>query len=162
MQPANHHLAEFNFGTLKYDWDDPRVAEFADNLDRVNAIAEAADGFVRRMGDEEMEAGQTALTGVFNGNPRTASTLSVWETVESLEHFVWNTVHKQFYAKRRNWFKADGNSNFVMWWVPHGHTPDLQEAMQRFEHWKDHGNSDHAFDWSHLPHVKMWQEQRCG
>ena len=30
-------LAEFNIGVLRYDWDDPRVADFADNLERVRA-----------------------------------------------------------------------------------------------------------------------------
>jgi hypothetical protein len=31
------HLAELNIGHLKYATDDPRLAEFMDNLDRVNA-----------------------------------------------------------------------------------------------------------------------------
>ena len=44
IQPANHHLAEFNFGTLQHDWEDPRVAEFADNLHRVNLLAEKIAG----------------------------------------------------------------------------------------------------------------------
>lgn len=39
-------LAEFNFGTLKYAWDDPRLRDFQDNLDRVNGLAERASGFV--------------------------------------------------------------------------------------------------------------------
>ena len=24
-----------------------------------------------------------------------------------------------------------------------------------------HGDSDFAFGWSHLPHVKLWQQARC-
>ncbi len=160
--PANHHLAEFNFGTLRYDWDDPRVAEFADNLDLVNAIAEKSPGFVWRLTDDDMDAGQNDADGVFGGNPLTASTLSVWENIEALEHFVWNTVHKRFYAKRRQWFEPEGNSNFVMWWVPVGHRPDLHEAMRKFRHWQENGDSGHAFGWSYLPQVKLWQERKCG
>ena len=46
MTAPTHHLAEFNIGTLKHDWDDPRVADFANNIDRVNAIAQRSPGFV--------------------------------------------------------------------------------------------------------------------
>ena len=46
------HLAELNIARLKYPFDDPRVAEFADNLDLVNGIAERSPGFVWRLQDE--------------------------------------------------------------------------------------------------------------
>ena len=35
-------LAEINVARLRYPLDDPRVAEFVANLDRVNALAEAS------------------------------------------------------------------------------------------------------------------------
>ena len=143
------HLAEFNFGTLRYDWDDPRVADFADNLDLVNGIAAQASGFVWRMPDDEMEAAQVDLQGVF-ANPRTASTLSVWEDFESLSNFVWKTVHKRFYNRRTEWYDPEGNGNLVMWWVPVGHHPTVPEGMARFEHMKANGDSDYAFGWEHL------------
>lgn len=162
LQPDNHHLAELNFGTLKHDWDDARVAEFTNNLYRVNLLAEKSPGFVWRMTDEEMEAEQLDAHGSFDGNPRTASTLSVWENVESFEHFVWNTIHKRFYAKRAEWFEPEASSNFVMWWVPVGHRPGIAEAMERFNHLREHGDSDQAFGWSYLPQVKLWRERKCG
>lgn len=43
------HLAELNIGTLHYPQDDPRVAEFMNNLDLVNGLAERAPGFVWRL-----------------------------------------------------------------------------------------------------------------
>ena len=162
MQPDGHHLAELNFGVLKHDWEDPRIAEFTNNLDRVNTLAENSPGFVWRLTDDDMEAGQLDAAGVFGGNPLVASTLSVWEDAASLEHFVWNTIHRQFYEKRSQWFAGEGQSNFVMWWVPMGHRPTLQEGMERFSHWQKHGDSDHAFGWSYLPNVKAWREKQCG
>ena len=113
MQPAGHHLAELNFGELRHDWDDPRVAEFVNGLDMVNALAARSPGFVWRLSDEDMDHEQTSGTGAFGGNPRMASTLSVWQDAASLEHFVWNTVHRQFYDKRALWYDAVGNSNLV-------------------------------------------------
>jgi hypothetical protein len=49
-----------------------------------------------------------------------------------------------------------------MWFVEEGHIPTLAEAEQRLKHLEATGNSDFAFDWSHLEHVKLWQTQRCG
>jgi hypothetical protein len=40
QQPANHHLAELNIGRIKHDLDDPRTADFTNNLELVNGLAE--------------------------------------------------------------------------------------------------------------------------
>jgi hypothetical protein len=156
MPAAGHHLAELNFGELRYDWDDPRVAEFVNGLDLVNDLAARSPGFVWRLSDDDMGAEQTADGGAFGGNPRMASTLSVWKDVASLEHFVWNTVHRQFYEKRAQWYDAIGNSNLVMWWVMPGHQPSVAEGLARFHHLRDHGASDAAFDWAWLKDAGQW------
>jgi Domain of unknown function (DUF3291) len=147
---AGHHLAELNFGTLRHDWDDPRVAEFVNGLDMVNALAARSPGFVWRLADEDMEREQMSQTGAFGGNPRMASTLSVWQDAASLEHFVWNTLHRQFFEKRALWYDAVGNSNLVMWWVPVGHRPDVAEGLARFARLRDDGPSAEAFGWDWL------------
>ncbi|MFN3822964.1 MAG: DUF3291 domain-containing protein [Pseudorhodobacter sp.] len=155
------HLAEFNFGTLRHDWDDPRIKGFVDGLDLVNGLAARSPGFVWRLSDEDMDQAQTDGGGVFGDNPRIASTLSVWENVESLEHFVWNTVHRQFYARKAEWYDAIGNGNLVLWWVPAGHRPDLAEGMARWQHREANGDSDHAFGWSYLKEARLWQSHGC-
>ncbi|MEX0284820.1 MAG: DUF3291 domain-containing protein [Paracoccaceae bacterium] len=142
------HLAEFNIGTLLYDWDDPRVADFANNLDLVNGIAARSPGFVWRLSDDDMESAQLDADGVLGGNPRTASTLSVWEDLASLEHFVWNTVHKKFYDRRDEWYGEGQGLRLVMWWVPAGHKPTIVEAMERYHHLEAHGDTDFAFGWA--------------
>ncbi len=86
-----------------------------------------------------MEAAQNDLDGPMGGNPRSASTLSVWESVETLEYFVWNTVHRQFYARKAEWYDAVESLHFVMWWVPAGHRPTIDEAMAKFRHLDDSG-----------------------
>ena len=151
MPEQDRHIAQMNFGVLRYDWDDPRIAEFADNLARVNAIAEHSEGFIWRLDDEAMEKAQLDPNGVFGGNPRVASTLSVWSNLESLRHFVWHTLHKRFFDKRRDWFAEDGNSNLVLWWVEAGHRPCMDEAMDRFRHLQRHGDTDRAFCWPAKP-----------
>jgi hypothetical protein len=32
QQPANHHLAQLNSGRIRYDIDDPRMADFTTTL----------------------------------------------------------------------------------------------------------------------------------
>jgi len=151
------HLAELNIARLKYPLDDPRVAEFADNLDLVNGIAERSPGFVWRLKDE---TGNAADIQAFD-DPLIIVNMSVWQDAESLEHFVWNTLHKRFYQKRDHWFSLMRKQHFVMWWVDEGEQPSIDEAKARLDHFDMHGNSDHAFGWSHLPHVKLWQQARC-
>ncbi len=160
MQPAGHHLAEFNFGELRHDWDDPRVAEFVNGLDLVNDLAARSPGFVWRLSDDEMDHEQTDETGAFGGNPRMASTLSVWQDAGSLKHFVWNTVHRQFYEKRALWYDAVGNSNLVMWWVPVGHRPGVADGLARFARLRDFGASDAAFGWGWLGMDKRAMDQQ--
>lgn len=161
MNRPGHYLAELNLGVLRHDWDDPRVQAFVDGLDLVNGVAERSAGFVWRMTDDDMEAAQNDPDGALGGNPRMASSLSVWEDAGSLEQFVWNTVHRQFYDRRAEWFDAVESLRLVMWWVPEGHRPDMAEAMARFRHLEDNGDSDHAFGWSHLNDARLWQTHQC-
>ena len=49
-----------------------------------------------------------------------------------------------------------------MWPVRAGHIPDLGEAKARLEHLTMNGDSEVAFGWSHLPHIKLWMSQKCG
>ena len=127
------HLAQLNVGRLVAETDDPRVAEFMAALDRVNGLGKRMPGFVWMMeGSGEPGTGNTETK--IGGDPRFVANLTVWESVEALEHFVWNTVHRQFYERRREWFEVLGERHFVMWWVPEGHRPTLDEALARLAH----------------------------
>ena len=149
-QPDGHYLAELNLGILKHDWEDPRVKDFVDGLDLVNGIAQRSTGFVWMMSGEDMEREQLDPAGPMEGNPRMASTLSIWTDLASLEHFVWNTVHKRYYDRRAEWYDMGAALRFVMWWVPEGHRPNMAEAMARFTYLEQHGAQDFAFDWAYL------------
>ena len=151
------NLAQLNVARLKYPFEDPRVADFADNLDRINALADRSDGFVWRLQDD----GGNAIDIQADADPMIVVNMSVWRDAESLERFVWNTVHKQFYRRRAEWFSTMKDQHLVMWWVDEGHVPSVEEGMKRLAHLRANGDSDFAFGWSHLPHVKLWQQARC-
>lgn len=154
------HLAELNVGRLVTNTDDPRVREFMDNLDRINGLGKRMPGFVWMMeGSGEPGTGNTE--SAIDGDPLYVSNLTVWESVETLEKFVWGTIHKQFYEKRAEWFEVLGAMHFVMWWVPKGHQPTLDEALVRLDHLRENGDSDQAFGWSYLKQAKMYQSHGC-
>jgi hypothetical protein len=105
LKPANHHLAQLNIGRIRYEIDDPRMADFAGNLQVVNRLAERSPGFVWRYIDE---SGNSTATRPY-ADARIAINLSVWESVEALERFVYLTVHNQFYGRRAEWFEHFGS-----------------------------------------------------
>jgi len=154
------HLAELNIGRLVADTDDPRVADFMNALDRVNGMGKRMPGFVWMMeGSGEPGTGNTENN--IGGDPRFVANLTVWESVETLEQFVWNTVHRQFYERRQQWFEVLGKMHFVMWWVEPGHQPSLDEALSRLEYLEANGNSDHAFGWDYLEEARLWRSKSC-
>jgi hypothetical protein len=154
---TDRHLAQINVARLKYPLDDPRVAGFVSNLGRVNGIADRSPGFVWRLMDEAGDATGVAVAD----DPRMIVNLSVWEDAAALEHFVWNTVHRQIYARRAEWFEAMAAMHVAMWWIGPGRTPTLAEALARLDHLNIHGPTDHAFGWESLPGATLWREARC-
>lgn len=67
------HLAELNVGRLVAPNDDPRVAEFMDNLDRVNGLGKRMPGFVWMM--EGLVSQALAIRKMQSGTIR-----SLWPT----------------------------------------------------------------------------------
>ena len=143
------HLAELNIGRLVAPTDDPRVADFMNNLDRINGLGKRMPGFVWMMeGSGEPGTGNTEAK--IEGDPQFVSNLTVWEDYNSLRTFVYQTLHKKFMDRKGEWFEALADQHFVMWWVPAGHHPTLEEALERLAHLQDNGDTDHAFGWSYI------------
>jgi uncharacterized protein DUF3291 len=149
------HLAQFNIARICYPLDDPRMAEFVENVARVNALAEQIEGFVWRLQD----ASGNAMTMTIYGDPAILPNLTVWKNPQALERFVWQTVHGRFYRRREDWFEPI-ETPLVMWWVPVDHRPTLEEGVERLEDLKTHGPSDYAFAWEDLSGAQIWKTQR--
>jgi hypothetical protein len=160
MRNNSHHLAELNIGRLIAPTDDPRVAEFMNALDKINGLGKRMPGFVWMMeGSGEPGTGNTE--NKIDGDEQFVSNLTVWEDVVSLEKFVWDTVHRQFYERRAEWFEVLGAMDFVMWWVPQGYQPTLDEALAKLDYLRANGDSDDAFGWSYLKDATKWRSARC-
>jgi hypothetical protein len=151
------HLAQFNVARIRYPLDDPRMKEFVDNVERVNGLAETIEGFVWRLQDA---SGHAMNMRVYE-DPRILPNLTVWENVEALERFVWQTLHKRFYGRREEWFERT-ETPLVMWFVPQRYRPAIAEGVERLEYLKAHGPSDYAFGWDRIPAAQLWKTALCG
>jgi hypothetical protein len=137
------YLAQINIGRITgVDMNDPVMSEFVAQLDEVNTLAENSEGFVWRLKDESDNA--TALHPY--DDERIIVNMSVWQTVEHLEAFTYKGRHVEVLKKRRNWFESMGKPVTVLWWIPAGHVPTLDEAKERLKHLQDNGPSVYAFD----------------
>jgi Domain of unknown function (DUF3291) len=120
------HLAQLNIATLLAPLDDPRLAEFVANLDRINELAEAAPGFVWRLKGEGNDA-----TSLRPFGENVIVNMSVWKDADRLFDFVYRTAHAPVMAKRRQWFAKPEGPFVALWWISAGHRPTIEEARQR-------------------------------
>ena len=155
MSELARHLAEFNIARVRYPLDDPRMAEFLDNVQRVNALADQIEGFVWRLHDE---SGHAMNMRVYD-DATILPNLTVWENVEALERFVWQTLHGRFYRRRAEWFEPM-QPPIVLWWIAAGHRPTMAEGVERLEHLKAYGSTEFAFGWEQLERAKLWKTAR--
>ena len=79
--------------------DSPALAEFVANLEPVNALADAAPGFVWRLQDD---SGDATSIQAFDDD-RLIINMSVWESIEALWSFVYDGGHLEVMRRRREW-----------------------------------------------------------
>src|SRR6185437_16531319 len=137
----SHWLAQINIGRLVAPPDDPRVADFVNALDEINALAERSPGFVWRL---KSDSGN-ALDIRYRNDPLEALNMSVWESVESLLSYAYNSKHVEFFRRRAEWFEKHAKPHYCLWWVPEGHVPTVAEGIERLEHYREHGATEYAF-----------------
>lgn len=136
------HLAQVNVGTLVAPEGDPLVQGFFDQLDVVNANAEASPGFVWRLKGEGNNATDLNPTP----EPLFILNMSVWESVEALSAFAYrNKVHAAALAERKSWFEPMSSPHFALWWVRAGTEPGIDTALSRLWMLERYGPSAEAF-----------------
>jgi len=111
---AAFHLAQVNIGRFRAPIGDPIMQGFRDQLGPINAIADRTPGFVWRLQTDDGDA--TAIRPD-TSDPLMAINMSVWESLESLRQFVYQSAHVGPMRDRRQWFEPiDGPircNNFI-------------------------------------------------
>ena len=137
-----YELAQLNIGRILAPLDTPQLADFVGGLEHINALAEAAPGFVWRLKDEEND--DATSFRIFEDDWILVN-MSVWQSPETLRAFVYDDEHRSYLRRRREWFERLDEAVTVLWWVPAGHTPTIAEARDRLEHLRKHGVTEYAF-----------------
>lgn len=134
-------LAQLNVALPMEPLDAPALADFVASLAPVNALADRAPGFVWRLQTEEGDA--TAVRPF--GYRRIIVNLSVWESVFALADFVYGGEHLEVMRRRKEWFLPMREAHTVLWWVPAGRVPTVEEAAERLDLLRRRGASPAAF-----------------
>jgi hypothetical protein len=136
------HVAQVNIGRFLAPPGDPLLADFMDNLDPINAIADGTPGFVWRLQTDEGNA--TALRPDADDESMIIN-MSVWTSVEALADYVYRTDHLAFLRRRREWFSRMASHHQALWWVPAGTLPTVPEGMAKIAHLDVNGPTAEAF-----------------
>jgi len=140
------HLAQVNIARLRAPIDDPLLAGFVARLGDVNALADAAPGFVLRL---QTDAGNATALHPYDDD-LILFNLSVWESPERLRDFVYRSAHVEVMRQRKSWFERFDGAYYALWWVPSGHIPSIDEAKERVDHVRTHGDCAHSFSFARL------------
>lgn len=137
---SSHQLAQLNIAKMKYAIDSPEMSDFVANLERINALAEQSLGFIWRLQTEEGDA-----TSIRTFGSDILVNMSVWKDVKSLHDYVYRTAHTKIMSRRKEWFGRMEDAYTVLWWMPKGDYPSLDEAKERLEYLQVHGPTSEAF-----------------
>ncbi|MFH8613830.1 DUF3291 domain-containing protein [Streptomyces sp. NPDC017979] len=138
---TSYELAQVNIARLKFPLDSPELKYFVDNLDPVNAVAEASDGFVWRLKDE---TGDATDIRIFDDEWIVVN-MSVWRDMDALKTFMYHGTHRELLARRHEWFERVREAMATLWWVPAGHRPTVAEAEDRLRLLRAEGPTSGAF-----------------
>lgn len=136
-----YQLAQVNIARMRAPLTDAVMAGFVAQLDTINALADNSPGFVWRLQTEEGDA--TALRP-FEDDLMLIN-MSVWDSLSDLSTFTYASQHTAVMRQRRQWFEKFDGSYVVLWWVPAGHIPSVEEAKERLAYMHTHGETVHAF-----------------
>lgn len=137
---SNYELAQLNIAQMLAPLESPQLKDFVDNLDPVNELAEQSPGYVWRF---ETDEGNATAARPFG--EEYLVNLSVWKDIKSLHHFVYRSEHIEIMRRRKEWFAYLKEAYTVLWWIPAGHRPSLEEAKFKLELLRDAGPTEEAF-----------------
>jgi hypothetical protein len=141
-------FAQINISKLIAPMDSPLIKEFYDFLTPVNRLAEESKGFVWRLTDESGNAA-LFLDSPFSDDPHMIVNMSVWETMEDLKAFTFDTVHRYFLQNRKKWMTGDVKVRLAIWEIPDGHIPNIEEGREKLRLIAENGATKEAFDFAY-------------
>jgi hypothetical protein len=141
-------IAQLNVGRAVAPLEDAVMADFMNWLDEINALAERSPGFVWRLQGDNGNNISLKVTD----DPRFIVNLSVWSSIDALYDFTYRSDHKTVFKRRHEWFERLGRPSTVLWWLPAGTVPSVEEALARLDQLATLGPTPEAFTFKeHFP-----------
>jgi len=141
----DYQFAQFNVAWLQKPLQHPQIADFRNAIDPLHADADETPGFVWRLiadgGDDATSLRPLGEDGIIN--------CTVWESREAMAAWVYRRGHGDALKRRRAWFLPPLECNAVMWWIPAGQMPTLDDAIDRLQYLRTHGSTPLAFPYKH-------------
>lgn len=136
-----YQLAQVNIARMVAPLDSDVMRDFVDNLDPINALAEAAPGFIWRLKGDGNDA--TSLRPY--EDERVIVNMSVWESIDALFQYAYYSDHTAYFRRRAEWFAKMTTPAVALWWVEAGHIPTVAEAKGKLELLEKFGPTPQAF-----------------
>ena len=137
-----YYLAQVNIGKLLAPIDDPAIAEFVNQLDEMNQLAEKSPGFIWRLKEGE----NSSVHATVYDDPLLKMNLSVWRSIDDLKSYAYQSDHLKVLKDRGKWFAKMKEPHLALWWHPVGDLmPDANEAKKRLDHLNHYGPTGKAF-----------------
>jgi hypothetical protein len=135
-----YFLAQLNIAHMIAPLDNPVMRDFVINLNRVNALADRSPGFIWRLQD-----GTGNVSSIRTFGDDMVVNMSVWENVEALRNYAFQTAHVKIMRRRKEWFIKMEEEHAVLWWVQDGHIPSPDEASEKLQLLRSKGPCAEAF-----------------
>jgi len=146
---SKYQLAQVNIARMLGPIDGPVMEGFVAQLDEINSLADNSDGFVWRLQNED---GDATSYRPFPEDDMMIINMSVWESVEALFEYTYKSDHVKVMCDRAKWFEPLKEMHMVLWWIPEGHIPTEQEAIEKLTILQKNGPSEEAFTFKeHFP-----------
>jgi hypothetical protein len=137
----NYQLAQINIAKMLAPANDPIMADFMANLERIYDVAFTWDGFIWMYKPEE---NNNQSLRIFDDD-FLITNLSVWASAEVLFDYVYKSDHVEIFKRRKEWFEKIPEIYMALWYIPAGQKPTPDEARDRLLYLRQHGETPYAF-----------------
>jgi len=117
------------------------MENFRSHLPIINNLADESIGFIWRLQTDEGDA--TAIRPLANN--QAIINLSVWDSIQDYENFVYKGLHAEILRKRRNWFLHTSPPHSALWWIDDSASPTVNEGLKKLRQIREIRSSRSAF-----------------
>jgi hypothetical protein len=142
------HLAQVNIARTNAPFSAPAMSGLTARIAEMNALAESSPGFIWRF---VAEAGAGDRLEIFSDYlvPFELNcfffNMSVWRSLEDLQHYAFKTAHAALYRERHTWMEPLPRASAALWWLPEGDIPSVADARARLLELDRNGPTAAAF-----------------